>query len=310
MRPPVQTEQENQVGETNVSPSSVKPSDDLYQRGLAFFRAGNFPRARENAQQVLAAEPKDVRALVLLGQTLVEMDEADDALEHLERATQLAPDNVEAWGTLAVALMTAGELNGAVEAFRSLRRLQPGNVAVLVDLANVLFLLGRAPEAIDTLEEAHRHQPGDLAILRNLADMYTSAGRTEKALATTQEILELMPDDILANLDASWLFTQLDQLDQAASVYQRLRHLGMDDEHELYALHGLIMIEVKRRSWRRALDLAIQATRLDRYEFTTTLLAFISGRLFGKTGGEVTEKELTARFEEEHREHRRLYAET
>jgi tetratricopeptide (TPR) repeat protein len=301
--------QTRHLGEPNVSPSSVEPSDDLYQRGMAFYRAGNFQRARENALQALAAQPHNVPALVLLGMSLLEMDEADEAIEPLEHATQLAPDNADGWRNLAVALMTAGELNEAVEAFRALLRLHPNNIPVMVDLANVLFMLGRAQEALDTLEEAHRLQPGDLAILRNLADMYASASRSDRALATTQEILELLPDDTVANLDAAWLFLQLDRLDEAASVWQRLRHLGGDDEHELYALHGLIMTEIKRRNWRRALDLAIQATRLDRYEFTTTLLSFISGRLFGKTGGEVSEKELAARFEAEHRDHRRLYAE-
>jgi len=292
-----------------VSTSPVKPSDDVYQRGLTFFRAGNYARARASADEALAADPKNVSYLILRGMSLIELDQTDEAIEALQQATRIAPDEVDAWRHLAVALMTAGELNEAVDAFRSLLHLRPNSVPVMVDLGNVLFMLGRVEEAIHMMEQACRAQPGDLQILRNLADIYASASRPERALATTAEILELRPDDVLANCDAAWLFLQMERYDEAANTFRHLRKIDAEQEHELYAVHGLIMTEIKRRNWRRALDLAIEATRLDRYEFTTTLLAFISGRLFGKTGGEVNEKELMARFEGEHREHRRGVAE-
>jgi tetratricopeptide (TPR) repeat protein len=206
-----------------------------------------------------------------------------------------------------VALLSAGKPAEAAEALQAVLRLRPGDAPVLVDLGNVLLALGRVEDAIGALVQARRAVPGDLTILRNLADMYVSANRPQQALETVREILELQPEEALALCDAAWLYLQLGRFDDAAAAFQTLRR--SDADHELYAVHGLVMTEIRRHSWRRALDRAIEATRLDRYELTTILLAFVSEKLFGKTEGAVSEAELFARFEEEHREHRRLHAE-
>jgi tetratricopeptide (TPR) repeat protein len=168
-------------------------------------------------------------------------------------------------------------------------------------------MMGRVEEALNALQRARQLHQGDLAILRNLSDMYASALRTEEALATNLEILELRPDDLLATCDIAWLLWQLKRLDEAAAIFLKLRRI--DPEHELYAIHGLVMTEIKRHSWRKALDLAIEAARLDRFDLTTTLLSFISGKLFGKSGHEISEKDLHARFAAVHWDHRRVHAE-
>ena len=287
--------------------SPAKTSEDLYQRGLAFFRAGNYQRCLDTADQALAIDPDDGPWLLLKGTALVELGQSDEAIAVLRQATQAAPENPEAWRQLGLALLAGQEYRATIDAFRVALRLQPEDVSLLIDLGNVLFTLGHVEEAIQSLEKARSCRQGDLVILRNLEDIYTAASRHEQALQTTHDILELRPDDVLAHCDAAWLNLRLQRLDESANHFQALRHI--DSEHELYAVHGLVMTEIHRRNWRRALDLAIAATRLDRYEFTTKLLAFISGRLFGKTGGEITLGELDARFEAEHAEHRRLHAE-
>jgi tetratricopeptide (TPR) repeat protein len=292
-----------------VSAPSVSPREDLYQRGLAFFRAGNYSRSCECANEVLAADGKHVPSLILKGMALVELDQPEEAADVLEQAVRLKADDAEAWRQLGVALTTMGERKEAVEALQNSLKHRPDHVPVLTDLANLQFMMGHVGDAIASLKRAAQMVKGDLPVLRNLADMYASASRSEEALAATQEILELKPDDILANCDAAWLFLQLNRLDEAAATFRKLRRLEAEQEHELYAVHGLIMTEIKRRSWRKALDLAIEATRLDRFDLTTIMLSFISARLFGKTGNEISESDLKARFEVEHREHRRLHAE-
>jgi tetratricopeptide (TPR) repeat protein len=240
---------------------------------------------------------------------LTELGQSDEAIETLERATDLAPEDPDAWRQLGIAHMTAGERKAAVEAFRTSLRLHPGQVPVLVDLGNLLFMLARPQEAIDALEQARRLLAGDVPILRNLADMYISTSRLEEGLRTTLEILELLPEDILACCDAAWLYLQSDRLDEAAAMFRTLRRIDPDQEHELYAVHGLVMTEIRRRNWRRALELAIDATRLDRYDLTTSFLIYTSNKLFGKSKENVAAKELDVRFEAEHREHRRQHAE-
>jgi tetratricopeptide (TPR) repeat protein len=181
---------------------------------------------------------------------------------------------------------------------------------VLLDAGNLLFMLGRSQEALDTLEQARRLLPGDLIVLRNLAEMYGSLNQHENALRTTRAILELRPDDVLACCDAAALCLHLDRLDDAADLFRTLRRIDAAEEHEVYAIHGSVMTEIRRGDWRRAVDLIIEATRLDRYDLTTSFLVYVSSRLFGQTAvAEIPLNELVARFEANQREHRRLHAE-
>ena len=289
----------------------MKPADDLYQLGLAFYRAGNFRRCVECADQALAANPDDAPCLVLRGMALIELDRPDEAAGVLRRAVGLMPDSENGWRHLGIALMTVGDLGGAAEAFRAVLCLRPEGLPVMIDLANILFMLGQVDEGVGLLERASRLNRGDLSILRNLAGMYISAGRPGPALETLRQILELQPEDVLACCDAAWLHLGLGRHEEAAAMFRTLRRVDTEPEreHELYALHGLAMTEIHRGNWRGALDLAIEATRLDRYEQTTMMLQFLNGKLFGTAGVTVTQADLDARFEAEHAEHRRWHAE-
>ena len=77
------------------------------------------------------------------------------------------------------------------------------------------------------------------------------------------------------------------RLDEASAAFQRLRSVDDDPSHEVYAFHGLIEVELRREDWRRALDLAVDATRVDRAGRTTDILAYRgrAGLRPGRAGG-------------------------
>jgi tetratricopeptide (TPR) repeat protein len=293
-----------------VNVSAANPSGEWYERALAYYRAGNFARSRDCIEEALANDSRNVPSLILKGMALIELDRPDEAVGPLKQATGAAPDNPDAWRHFGVALLSAGERAAALSALQHALRLQPENVPVLTDVANLLFGLDRRGEALDTLERARRLAPGDLPVLRNLADMCASMNRRDEALRTLQEILDLRPDDVVACCDAAALCLQLERFDRAAELFRALRRIDPSPEHEVYAVHGLVMSEIRRADWRRAMDYVIEATRLDRCDLTTNFLAYISGQLFGaSTGPQVALAELVTSFESGQREHRRLHAE-
>jgi hypothetical protein len=72
----------------------------------------------------------------------------------------------------------------------------------------------------------------------------------------------------------------------------------------------MIGIEIRTARFRRALDLAIEATALDRHQLTTDLLAFVAAKLFGEGGRAVVpQSELLAALVAEQAEHRRDHLE-
>jgi tetratricopeptide (TPR) repeat protein len=173
-----------------------------------------------------------------------------------------------------------------------------------------MFAMGEKEEALAYLTQASRSSPGNIPILRSLLDMHRRMGRPEAALEIAREITDLNPDDVLGTIDLAELNRDVGNLDEAIAAYHRLRAIDPNEEHEVYAYHGMIMVEMQRDRWRRALDLAIDATKIDRYGLTTDVLAYAVVQVFGASDRPAPERaEVEANLVREQAEHRRLHTE-
>jgi tetratricopeptide (TPR) repeat protein len=208
----------------------------------------------------------------------------------------------------AATLLEDGRLDDAAVALEQAVEREPEATAPLVDLAHCLFALGRVDEALDRIEAALALAPGDPAVVASASALYGSAGQEERAYALAEQRLEATPDDVSAALDVAERALALDRLDDAVSAFARVRAIDDVPEHEIYAYHGQIEAELRRKRWRRALDLAVDATRVDRHGRTTDVLAFVVAQVFG--AGErpaPPRQDVLAALAESRREHRLLH---
>jgi len=208
----------------------------------------------------------------------------------------------------AAELLEDGRLEEAAEALEQAVERDPAATEPLVDLAHCLFALGRTGEALERVDAALALAPADPAIVAAASGLYGSAGHDERAYELAQQRLEAVPEDVMAALDVAERALALDRLDDAVSAFGRVRAIDDVPEHEVYAYHGQIEAEVRRERWRRALDLAVDATRVDRHGRTTDVLAFVVSQVFG--AGERTapaRAEVDAALAESRREHRMLH---
>ena len=141
--------------------------------------------------------------------------------------------------------------------------------------------------------------------------MYRSTGRLEQALDTARRVGESRPDDVTALVDVAELCLELGQLDEASAAFGRLLELDDEPEHDVYAYHGMIEVEIRRERWRRALDLAVDCTRVDRLGRTTDVLAFVVAQVFGEEEERpsLPRSEIDEALARSRAEHRRRHAE-
>jgi len=275
----------------------------------AFFDAGDFERSREAALRGLSGNPDDVILLRLAGRASSELGR-DDAVEYLQRAVELEPDDPDGFRDLAEAFLFQNRLNDAMAAIQQAIELRPDDVSGLIDLGYGALAAGRTDDAIAQFTQAVERDPGNVAARRALLDAYRLAGRNDDALKAAENLLQLQPDDVLTTIDAADLNLALGRSDAAVMEYQRLTAVDDEPEHEVYAYHGMIQAEIQRDQWRRALDLAIEATRVDRYGRTTDLLAYVVSQVFGAADRPApTRAEVDAALAASQSEHRRLHTE-
>lgn len=272
------------------------------------YRAGDLRGCLEAARQGLAESGDSVPLLRLAGRCGSELG-LPDGVAFLRRVVDLVPDDAGGWAQLGAALVDQGLLAEAAEALGQVLRFRPGDVQARVDLAHVSYAMGRQGEALELLAQASVDEPGQVAVVRSLVEMLRSAAQPTAALDSLRQFTDRTRDDPVILLDVAELQLAAGRLDDAFSTFRRVGEVD-DQEHRIYAWHGMIQVEIRRERFRRALDLAIEATTLDRLQLTTDLLAFVAARLFGE-GGRAAKpwEELQAALVAEQIEHRRFHLE-
>jgi tetratricopeptide (TPR) repeat protein len=275
----------------------------------ASFEAGDYRKCREAALAGLADHPDQPALLRLAGRASLELD-LDDATGYLERAVELDPDDAEAWLALGNALAGQGSLQEARASLQRAVELRPDDVAALVDLGHASFAVGQAADAIGYLQRAVERDPTNVGAMRGLVEMYRSSGKLDEALDMARRVGEARPGDVIAAIDVAELCLALGRLDEASTAFARLLEADEEPEHEVYAYHGMIEVEARRERWRRALDLAVDCTRVDRLGRTTDILAFVVAQVFGEEDRPApAREEIDQALERSRGEHRRRHAE-
>lgn len=284
-------------------------TDDRVAAAQAAFDAGQFLRSRGLAVEGLLADPDDTRLLRLAGRSSLELG-LDDAGRHLKAVAQLRPQDPDAWRDVGLAAVEDGDLESVTQAFHKVLELAPDDAVALVHLAHASNALGQTGQALELLTRAAGAENASPEVLRTLIALATSAGDAPAALQAAVRLLDRDPKDVGAALARADLHLALGDLDDAIAAFSALRSVDDDDGHESYAIHGQVEALLRAERWRAALDVAIEATRVDRLQLTTDLLRFASAKLFGEADRSAPPwDEIQAALAEERAAHRRLHAE-
>ena len=284
-------------------------TEDRAAEAEAALAAGQLMKARTIAVEGLVDDPDDPRLLRVAGKASLDL-ELDEATRHLRALVRVASSDAAAWRDLAFAEMEEGDIKASSDAFAKVLELSPDDTGAMVHLAHARHAMGQTGEAIELLKRAAELLPERIDVMRSLVAMARATGDTAGALAGARRLAEADPKDVLAALDVAELLLATGEHKEAASAFYRLRSADTDEGHEVFACHGQTEALVKAENWRLALDTAIDATRVDRHQLTTDLLAFIAAKLFGEADREAKPwDELSVALAEERTEHRRMHEE-
>jgi tetratricopeptide (TPR) repeat protein len=230
----------------------------------------------------------------------------DEGLAELRRAAELRPGDADSARRLSDALEERGDLKGAVAALERVAGGATRDADLLLDLGYARLNAGDTAGARGAFERALALRPADPVIRRPLAQIYESLGKPKQAAETLAAIPGAAASPRVLG-DLARLYLGLKRYPEAEAACRALG--SRDPDHALLAQHGATLCRIKRGDWRGALDVALTATRLDRFDLTTEFLAYAKDRLFYRVpDAERREAALTARFLAELREHDEAHA--
>ncbi|MCW5873615.1 MAG: tetratricopeptide repeat protein [Anaerolineales bacterium] len=215
--------------------------DDLYGLAQAALDADEISECLQACQRVLAVQATHGGAHALMGKALVAQGDANSAIEHLRRATELAPAQPAAWLVLAELLRDSGDLQAARDTLFNAQQFTKSNPElqhllgeiylaleeneaalhafaraaellaelpthplgqhVALQLGTLQRSLGHTNQARHTLQRAAQQYPRHAALQHKLAQLLLEAGEARPALAALAVTLQAEPDNGEALLD-------------------------------------------------------------------------------------------------------------
>jgi len=168
-----------------------------HQQALALFR------------EAVALDPEFADAFNELGAVEVGTGDLDQAIEHFQKAIDVAPDHRLALANLSIALAKAERYGEAAVVARQALRFMPTSGTIHYVLGtSLLFASGDSDEVLDNLEKATSEIP--LAYLLS-AELLMRRGKRDEAIQHVEQYLRIVPDDDSQRSRAEAMLTELKQ---------------------------------------------------------------------------------------------------
>jgi tetratricopeptide (TPR) repeat protein len=167
------------------------PGADLYVKAMVELDNGNQETAIADLNAAIEQNPSLRMARMKLGELYLTRKDYEQAVPHLEAASDLDPYTVDNHYNLGVALQVLNRLQEAALAYIRGIKLDENSFGCNMNLGLVYFALGQLDPAIYFIERATRLQPNSAPAWSNLGVVYDAAGNAVLAEASYRKAMEL-----------------------------------------------------------------------------------------------------------------------
>ena len=225
--------------------SSANNTNELLDTGLRAQNSGRMDEAARIFQQVLAADPRNVRALNTYGLFLEKTKEQSKAEEFLRRAIQYAPHVLDSYVNLGFVLHSAKKFDSAIDCCQLGLKLFPGNRYLQNNLATNLHSAGKYDEAIDLLKKMIALDPSHTGARYHIGRIYMDLDDSAEAVKFFIEALQFNPNDHLSLSAAGECLLKTGRAGEALDMFDKALQLGGFD-NRITSLKTLTLAELGR----------------------------------------------------------------
>jgi tetratricopeptide (TPR) repeat protein len=192
-----------------------------YNRGVAFFRAGQMDRAIEDYSRAIALDPSYSKAYVNRGFVFEKISRSDKAIADYDKAVMLNPLDAQTFNNRGAIFEKAGELDKAIADYDKVIELTPGEAQSYNNRGVVFERMGLYDKAIADYDRAIALNPSNADVYFNRGNAYDEIGRPYKAIADYGKAITLNPDDSQAYNNRGVIFEKIGEYDKAIADFDK-----------------------------------------------------------------------------------------
>jgi tetratricopeptide (TPR) repeat protein len=200
-----------------MSSNSIKKLYADLEAAMQYLQSGQLMQVRDRCNKILKQHPKQADALHILGMVAYESDDADMAIDLIQRAITQHDGMPAFHHHLAEILSSMGNITEAEPAYCRALELLPQYPEAMFGYANILAQTGRSAEAIGLYQQGLQIVPGDFEALCGLGQALTTVGAFQPAVEIYAAALKQQPDDADLLIAMGLAQAQLGDVDAAVS---------------------------------------------------------------------------------------------
>lgn len=219
----------HQLGEMTEAIEAARRWADLAQDdrsksylALLYMDDVNIQAAYPLAVDVLARQPQDIDANVVVGAWSMEQQEAESARRHFETALAQDKENGRAWLGLGLVYLYEQQHQKAIEALDSAARIYPDNSGIVVTLGWAKLIAKDAAGAEQVFEQALRVDRNFSESHGGLAAALAFQGKMDRAEEEIKLAKRLDPNSFGADIAKTAVLAGRGQQDAAADVFGQM----------------------------------------------------------------------------------------
>ena len=227
-------------GSTSLAPPDTKPQPERLPSGgserprtirlaLEHLNANRFAETADLAQRLIAQQPADIEALLLLALALGGQGELERAVLLLTKVGRERPNHAHPCADLAGLLRRLDRTPEAYAQFRAARDLEPADVRLAYAHAEFLLETGRPEESLAEIEAALRLRPGFPSARRLWAIALAECGRMDEALHYFRRAVVADPTNREARTNLAVALVNAGELEAGLAAYNEALFHAPDD---------------------------------------------------------------------------------
>ncbi len=211
----------------------------LAAAGVSVGRAAYFRDDATFAQRWLQVDPQSPDAHHLLGMTLAQRGQLDQALVHYRASLARSHEPAEVLHNIGTVLALQGHEDEAREALRRALAIRPDHPEAHVNLGSLLARQGRLDEALDHDRRALRVEPRMAEAHNNLGGALARRGELDAAATHLESAVRLRPDYADAHRNLGLVRLQQGRPAEAAAAFAAALRLDPSDAESRRQLRRL-----------------------------------------------------------------------
>ena len=219
--------------------------DVLHRLGIIAAQTGRTEMAVELIGRAIELNSADANAHSNLGNALLELKRAGDALKSYDKAIALVPDDAEAHNSRGFALQDLRRFDDALASFDRAIALKADFADAYYNRGNVLQNLNRAGDALASYDKAVALKPDFAEAYCNRGHALHQLKRCDDALSNYNKAVALKPDFAEAHYNRGNLCAELKQYEEASGAYSKALNLKPDFADAWLGL-GNVLASLKR----------------------------------------------------------------